>query len=264
MNKLIECNSEAYIDDFMKLMWLSSNNGVFASEFIHAGTIICGADDILDSHQISGTINDLNFYPFMQKYEYCMIDNIEKYTNVKVVVIGKTQYIQAITDIQKDTELSRLYGVSFWFKDNILKDIRLYIEQCQIYHMILDNINSNKYIQVNDRLKYNDMSINIDQLTVSDSVEDGVYYTYFGPWCRNYYMEVIDRKIVRYASYGGDFNGCIYEMDNIYQIYEYRFRINEDIYINSITRNLYHENIENFRIDCETHSRNFKSLFQND
>ncbi len=94
-------------------------NGIFAKRDIPANTLICRAHDYISYDQkyikIGDCINDLNFYNFMQEYEYCDIDNIDKYTNVKFMVINNIWYVYSIKEIKKGEELSKLYYSKFWF-----------------------------------------------------------------------------------------------------------------------------------------------------
>jgi hypothetical protein len=88
--------------------------GVFATANIPKGTLICRIDP---SNTYDLKINDLAYYAFMPNYEYLDISNIKQHINVRGIDVQGVKYLQAIKDIKKGEELSRLYGYDYWFKD---------------------------------------------------------------------------------------------------------------------------------------------------
>jgi hypothetical protein len=100
--------------------------GVFATAFIPKYNLICRIDYKIPSESTDPTnltntydlkINDLAYYDFMPNYEYLDINNIKQHINIRGIDIQGVKYIQAIKDIEKGEELSRLYGYDYWFKD---------------------------------------------------------------------------------------------------------------------------------------------------
>jgi hypothetical protein len=101
--------------------------GIFATADIPKGTLICCVDYKIPSSDPSNTtnttntydlkINDLAYYDFMPIYEYLDLNNIKQHINVRGIDVQGVKYLQAIKDIKKGEELSRLYGSDYWFKD---------------------------------------------------------------------------------------------------------------------------------------------------
>ncbi len=146
LNYKYDCDVVSYIVDTYK----GRGYGVFANDFIEKDSIICrcnkkiykGDKDIVNKYcgyGVSEIINDLNYYPFMNEYEYHRMDMIEKNINVSTVCINGILYLKAIKDIKKGEELSRLYGINFWFNENNRIDedkIRSLLELCITKHKI--------------------------------------------------------------------------------------------------------------------------------
>lgn len=117
--KLKHPTDEPYLKKIAQIT--EQNMGVFATTDIPKGALICQID-----YKISGTnpqttydlkINDLAYYDFMPNYEYLDINNIKRHINIRGIEVQGVKYLQAIKDIKKGEELSRLYGYDYWFKD---------------------------------------------------------------------------------------------------------------------------------------------------
>lgn len=95
------------------------NMGVFATADIPKGTLICRTDYVNPGTTVKYDlkINDLAYYDFMPNYEYMDINNIKRHINIRGINVQGVIYLQAIKDIKKGEEISRLYGYDYWFKD---------------------------------------------------------------------------------------------------------------------------------------------------
>jgi hypothetical protein len=119
----------------------SNNLGVFACEFIPANTYICKSNpkDITED-SISRTINDLGYEgsakDYEKNYEYAESKSNLVYVNVKdtfgldAMVNEKKPltFIKTLRDIESGEELSRHYGIEYWYNyefDNKHKDFIL-------------------------------------------------------------------------------------------------------------------------------------------
>jgi len=135
-----------------KMVNSGKNLGIFAAKNIPKNTIICRAADKMHDKPISELINDLCFYPYMQKNEYLSMDNVEKYTNVRIVEINGVWYIESIKDIYENEELSRLYGVEYWFKapelnvDAVIKRVGLQYDIEQTFNCGLGYFIENDHV----------------------------------------------------------------------------------------------------------------------
>lgn len=114
----------------------NSRHGIFAETFIPKDKIIC-----IGKYHIIDSINDLNYYPFMDRNEYMNPINIYINTNVQLISINDTQYIKAIKDINCNEELSIFYGAYHWFKEKYVIDFEKFLqvsimelEYNEIYH----------------------------------------------------------------------------------------------------------------------------------
>lgn len=108
-----------YLKKIVQLPDENDNVGVFATADIPKGTLIFRTDYVNPGTTVKFDlkINDLAYYDFMPNYEYLDMNNIKKYINVRTIDVQGVKYIQAIKDIKKGEELSRLYGYDYWFKD---------------------------------------------------------------------------------------------------------------------------------------------------
>lgn len=101
--------------------------GLFAKRDIKKGEIIFFDESLTfegENIKLIAAINDLNYYHLMQKYDYEKIENIDKNTNIRqIYVFGNYFFVQAIKDIKKGEELSKLYSTQFWFDNSSEIDI---------------------------------------------------------------------------------------------------------------------------------------------
>lgn len=114
----------------------NSRHGIFAETFIPKDKIIC-----IGKYHIIDSINDLNYYPFMDRNDYMNPLNIYKNTNVQLISINGTQYIKTIKDIQCNEELSIFYRACYWFRERHVIDFEKFLqvsimelEYNEIYH----------------------------------------------------------------------------------------------------------------------------------
>lgn len=102
----------------------NGGNGVFAGEFIKQGTIFCrSVINDCDETSISGKINDLGYTGSAEEYE-TNLEQTESKVNIKYInpkdkfdlcFQPTVTYISALVDIQEGEELSRHYGVDYWY-----------------------------------------------------------------------------------------------------------------------------------------------------
>jgi hypothetical protein len=160
----------------------SNNLGIFTKIHISSGTIICRANDIIENtesrKEIIKLINDLNYFDYISKKDYCKIDNIKKYTNLRTIIIDGVEYLQAIKDIPIGEELSILYGLDFWFNECAIEvddwDFKLKLA-----------IQKLKYIEIKENLIYNNSEPLDEKLFIKNGIfdpdniidlKDGIYF----------------------------------------------------------------------------------------
>ncbi len=105
-----------------------NNQGVFACEFIPAGTYICKTNpDDVNEDSISRMCNDLGYTGSAKSYDenYAQAEtasnlvyvNVSNTFGLEAQIAGKPRvtFVRALRDIQPGEELSRHYGRDYWY-----------------------------------------------------------------------------------------------------------------------------------------------------
>lgn len=191
----------------------TENNGIFAKKFISKNTIICRADTIINKRSIIELINDLNFYTYMDEYEYHIQDSIIYNTNVRILCINGINYVQAIKDIECGQELSRLYGIKYWFENKSKYDTYTFLQSILTSYRITKIFNDKtfKLYEYDDIIKHFDMS----NCTCNEDICKYFTITGFSP-SSNYYVDK------QHCSINSDLNdgtyAYAYENDSTYLV----------------------------------------------
>ncbi len=110
-----------------------NNRGVFACEFIPAGTYICKTyPDNVNEDSISRMCNDLGYTGSAKSYDenYAQAEaasnlvyvNVSDTFGLEAQIAGKSKvtFVRALRDIQPGEELSRHYGRDYWYTTEYL------------------------------------------------------------------------------------------------------------------------------------------------
>ncbi len=111
-----------------------NNRGVFACEFIPAGTYICKTNpDDVNEDSISRMCNDLGYTGSAKAYDenYAQAEaasnlvyvNVSDTFGLDAQIAGKSKvtFVRALRDIQPGEELSRHYGRDYWYTTEYLE-----------------------------------------------------------------------------------------------------------------------------------------------
>ena len=243
--------------------------GIFANDFIKKDSIICRCDKqmkyIYGLKGVSELINDLNYYPFMNEYEYHRMDMIEQNINVSTICINGILYLKAIKDINRGEELSKLYGIDFWFNKYPYndKEVMSLLEKFITKHRIVKMMKEKTYkiaSYVDNKDLFGDFGDGkMSKLTffnkeeylkcVPFNMNDGNYFFYVNNY-RILYVSICNNTLIEYIGIDNHKDDIDNRKDDISISSRYYYENNE-WFVDSYCLNSIHKSTKDTKDFCE-------------